>query len=320
MTSRRVPQDQPGGAGIRRVLAAIDSSPTACGVLAVAPWIATLLDADIDAVHVLETRGGTARAAAEQAKVPLRARQGLVEEVLIEEAASPEVVAVVIGTRSAHLGPRPAGHVALHLSGAIDKPLVMVPPETTVGYRLKRLLVPLDGAAETSLALRELLSSAHARKLDVDVLHVWDEADMPAFEDHPPHAKQAWAREFLARYCPTAPAAQAELRPGIPAEEILGMIAERKTDLVALGWSRTLSTDRAEVVRATLERVVVPVVLLPIPAGTEATEHRGIGLIKRVRRSPAEPSSRIQDEEALAGAPAVPPDWRAARVPARRRR
>jgi nucleotide-binding universal stress UspA family protein len=250
---------------VGRVLAAIDATPAGRAVLGVAPRIGALFDADVDAVHVLENGGGAARAMAEEARIPLRCREGSVEEVLTLEGAAPDVEAIVIGTRGAQFGRRPAGHVALHLSGALPRPLVLVPPESATDYRLARILVPLDGSVGASESVRGLLAAASERNLDVEVLHVRDEAHLPAYEDHPRYEIQAWADEFVARHCPPESQVRLQVRVGVPAEEILRVAGESRVDLVVLGWSQDLTGDRGPVVREVLKRSVVPIVLLPVP-------------------------------------------------------
>jgi hypothetical protein len=52
------------------------------------------------------------------------------------------------------------------------------------------------------LARASVIELASEGSLDVIVLHVLDEASLPAFTDQPQHETGAWAREFLQRYCP----------------------------------------------------------------------------------------------------------------------
>jgi nucleotide-binding universal stress UspA family protein len=97
------------------------------------------------------------------------------------------------------------------------------------------------------------------------VLHVLDEASLPAFTDQVQHESEAWAREFLARYCPVGlDRIRLELRVGRPEDLVPALAQEVDADLIALGWSRELEGDRAPVVRAALARSGRPVLLLPV--------------------------------------------------------
>ena len=73
-------------------------------------------------------------------------------------------------------------------------------------------------------------------------------------------------REFVARYCP-CPLEEVDLhlRVGVPHGEVARVIDETGADLIVLGWSQTLAPGRAAVVRETLTRSPVPVMLLPVP-------------------------------------------------------
>jgi hypothetical protein len=46
---------------------------------------------------------------------------------------------------------------------------------------------------------------------------------------------------------------------------------ELHVDLIALGWAQELAAGRAPVVRATLERASVPVMLVPVIVGAPST-------------------------------------------------
>ena len=114
---------------------------------------------------------------------------------------------------------------------------------------------------------------AQDAKLDVIALHVHDENAIPAFTDQPQHEHDAWAREFLARYCPWGiGTVRLERRVG-RSDELLPEVAEQVgCDLIALGWTQQLEAGRAPVVRAALERAPVPVLLVPVYVRSEPRE------------------------------------------------
>jgi hypothetical protein len=128
---------------------------------------------------------------------------------------------------------------------------------------ISRVLMPLDGTWEAASAVArtsELL--AHAG-VDLVVLHVFDEATAPRFWDQAAHAREAWAAEFLARYCPH-PGVRLELRSGAPGGQVVTAAVEEGADLIALGWSQRLGHDRARTVRRTISAATVPVLLVPV--------------------------------------------------------
>lgn len=245
-----------------KVLAAIDNSAAAAPVIQTAATVAELYDAELEALHVRQNGDRTARAAAESAGVTLTtlADEGVTS--LVRAAREGDVDAIVVGARGTRSGRRPAGHVALKLIVALDKPVVVVPPDVKASV-LRRVLVPLDGTAETAAALDRIVQLACRHDLDVVVLHVRDEASLPPFSDQVQHESEAWASEFLARYT-SCGGVRLEMRVGVPGEHVLGVAAKTGADLIALGWSRDLAPGRAQVVREVLDRSTVPVLLVAL--------------------------------------------------------
>jgi nucleotide-binding universal stress UspA family protein len=160
------------------------------------------------------------------------------------------------------------GSTAVAVATTLLKPVVVVSPEAEPPPIISRALVPLEGELTTSLAPRALIELAPAVGLEVVALHVVPPEAIPAFTDQPQHEQQAIAREFLARYCPWGiDVVRFETRVG-RREDLIPLAAEEcDCDLIVLGWLQQLSSGRAKVVRATLERSRVPVMLLPIQAG-----------------------------------------------------
>ncbi|MEX2613508.1 MAG: universal stress protein, partial [Gaiellaceae bacterium] len=88
---------------------------------------------------------------------------------------------------------------------------------------------------------------------------------IPAFTDQPQHEVSAWMREFIQRYCPWGVGTvRLETRVGRIGELVPLVAEECGCDLIALGWSRQLSADRAPVVRETIQRSHRPVLLVPV--------------------------------------------------------
>lgn len=252
-----------------KVLAAVDNSLVCKAVLETARALGEVLNAEVEALHVGDGADRTVTAAAANASVPLRFASGRVADVLEEAGVAEEVAAMVIGGRGMPSDPRPLGSTALAVATSVLKPVVVVPPDFAPPSALRRVLIPLEGTVSTSLAPRSIIEVAGEAELDVVVLHVHDVESLPSFTDQPQHEGAAWAREFLARYCPWGVGhVEFETRIGNSAAVVPEVAAECGCDLIALGWSQDLGPGRATVVRAVLERAGVPVLLVPVVAPT----------------------------------------------------
>ena len=249
---------------MNKVIAAIDNSAAAGPVLAAALNLAPVLGAGVEAVQVSDEVGRTAGASAESFKVPFRTVSGDPFEVLMEMVAGDDVVAVAMGTRGRRGGPRPAGHLALALASASDKPVLMVPPDAHPHGSLKRVVVAMNGTARRAPSIKRTVEVASSAGLDLIVVHVDDEASIPLFSDQVQHETDAYAREFLARYCRGVPEARLELRIGDPAEEILAAAEMVAPDLLAIGWPHSSDPERGTVAREILDRSPTPVLLVAV--------------------------------------------------------
>jgi nucleotide-binding universal stress UspA family protein len=234
-------------------------------VLGTAIAFADLLDATAVGLHVRENGDRTPAQLADASGVELRETNGSSVEQIVAAAREPDIAALVLGTRGMHGGPQPAGHTALEVITQLAKPVVVVPPHAEPPQRLTRILVPLEGTAESSRALDDTIKLAHRRGLKILVLHVHSPATVPAFSDHDPHATRAWEQEFLSRYIST-PHDRVTLvrRLGVAADDVVAVARETGADLIVLAWSRDLSPGRARVVSETLAHSDIPVLLLPI--------------------------------------------------------
>jgi nucleotide-binding universal stress UspA family protein len=147
------------------------------------------------------------------------------------------------------------------------KPVVVVPPEPwdPPPAGLHRVLVPLDGTADTARAVEQTMGWFAGSGVEIMSLHVFDAATVPRFWDRPDHDRAAWTREFLARNAPAA-ATRLQVRSGWPSDLVLEVAMAEGADMIALGWDPRLAPDRAAVVREVLTRTPVPVIRLPRPA------------------------------------------------------
>ena len=253
------------------VLAALDSSLAGPSVLASARALASLLDCDVEALHVRTDGQRTVGSMAERAGVPLRTVTGPVVEGLVEAGEADDVVALAIGARSTSASAKPLGGRAVAVATTLSKPVLIVPPDAGPSPSFRRVLVPLEGSLSSSLAPRWLFELHGASQVDVVALHIHDERSLPAFTDQPQHEVAAWTREFIQRYCPWGVGAvRLETRIGRVGELVPAVAEECGCDLIALGWSRRLSAGRAPVVQETLGRSRLPVLLVPVELTRDA--------------------------------------------------
>lgn len=249
------------------VLAALDDSAAARCVVSAARGMARLLDADVEALHVHENgSGATATGVARSEGVPMREARGDPTACIVEASGEADVVAVAVGCRGLPAGPQPAGHVALQVIRAVDKPVLVVSPAVIQVSAMERVLIPLDGSGSTTRALRKLLGPlTEGDGPDLIAVHVFEPSSLPAFSDSPVYETEVWAEQFLDRYSPVDPEGlRLELRVGSPADVVCEVVSEVHADLVAVGWGQDLSPGRAGVVRELLRYSSVPVLLLPV--------------------------------------------------------
>jgi nucleotide-binding universal stress UspA family protein len=247
------------------VLAAIDNSLASAPVLRAAGSLAAILGARVEAVHVQTDGARTAVETAAVAAVPLALATGDVVEALILAGEREDVIALAIGARGTPSSRRPLGGTATAVATAASKPVLIVPPHADAAPPFRRVLVPLEGTPGSSHAPEWIFELVPGVELQVVVLHVLDQARLPSFTDQPQHEQPAWEQEFVSRYCPSGlEPAGIQMRVGRPEEWISAVAEESGCDLIALGWAQELEAGRAEVVRGTLERSRLPVLLVPV--------------------------------------------------------
>jgi nucleotide-binding universal stress UspA family protein len=252
-----------------KVIAALDNSLAAKPVVATALALGRLLDAETELIHVRVDGQCTARSAADAAGLELQTLTGPVLARLLERGRAEDVVAMVLGARGTPGGRRPLGSTAFRVATSLEKPVVIVPPNSSPATELQRVLVPLEGNLPAALVPRAIVALGGEAAVEVVVLHVHEERSLPTFTDQPQHERQAWAREFLTRYCPWGIGhVRLETRVG-SSEELVPLVAgETEADLIVLGWAQELAEGRAPVVRAALARGRAPVMLVPVRTPT----------------------------------------------------
>jgi nucleotide-binding universal stress UspA family protein len=249
-----------------KVLAALDQTAAATPMLGASHEIARMFGAEVEAVHVLQDGAQQVRELATHHGVPLTELEGSPGPRLAQALEDDDdAVALVVGTRCLPQGGREIGSTALEVVTTARKPVFAIPPELPTGFAIRRVLVPLEGSLPTSYAPYEALDVSGAEHVEVVILHVLDEEEVPAFSDQPQHEWEAYGREFLARYSLWPfEHVRFETRVGHPDQHILPVAQELDCDLIALAWAQELEQGRARIVRETLRRGRIPIMLVPV--------------------------------------------------------
>jgi nucleotide-binding universal stress UspA family protein len=245
----------------RTVLIALDDDLAVRPVAAVGVAIGEFFGAEGRALTIGGTAPPLALRVCEELELPLSVRRGPVVSALVSEAEAESVVAMVVGARSRPGGRRPGGRTTIRLITSVGKPIVVVPPDLPPSWTLGSVLLPLNGAPSSALA--RITARASKLGLDTVILHVHDERSVPLFEDQRQHESEAWSEEFLARN-DGGSEESVRVRVGVPSAEIERFVESEHPDLVVLAWSQDLSRHKAAVIRASIDRLRLPVMLVPL--------------------------------------------------------
>lgn len=246
------------------VLAAVDGQAATEPCLRWAELLAERLGSRVRVVHVGSARPELTQQVRGRA-LHLEQLDGPVAGTLLDALADPAVRLAVLGTRGDNAGPRPGGSTALAVLRGAAKPVLLVPPDggRARQARLERVVVALDGSQEVSRALRSVVEEVLPVGTDVLVVHVLDDARMPAFWDRPGRDARLWAGEFLARHC-DQPGAHAILVAGEPGPAALDVCRAERGDAVLLAWRRDDATGHALTFKKVLSLADVPVLVVPV--------------------------------------------------------
>jgi nucleotide-binding universal stress UspA family protein len=256
---------------VSKVIAAVDESPMAPTVVGTGDAVATLFGSTLEVVHVCEGNEDAVRASLTASGREVRLLSGPVSSTIAAAAAAADVAAVVLGACSGRGHGSFVGSCAQQLITSVPIPVVVVPAHAGVPSRIRRILVPLDGTRTASDGLRLAVELSVQPDVHFIALHVHTQASVPMFSDQPHHEVGAWSAEFLRRHAiPISGTLPLRLRVGQPGDEVLSVAAQEGVDLIVLGWAQDLSAGRAAVVRSTLVRATVPVLLIPTQRGRRA--------------------------------------------------
>ncbi|MHB1503070.1 MAG: universal stress protein [Acidimicrobiales bacterium] len=173
------------------------------------------------------------------------------------------------------------GDTMLGLAASLPGPVLVLPPrgagnasaiqgstQATPGSTLSRVLVPVDGTEPVIERVRHFLGHLGKSLEGVVLLHVLSESTRPRLWEGAGYNAEAWLEELSRRH--GVGVGSIEVRTGEPAD----VIEERShdADLIALAWQGDITSGKAALARALIERVDVPVLLLPFaPVGESGT-------------------------------------------------
>lgn len=246
-----------------KVLAALNGSPLAQDVLRAARFAASVLEAELEAIHVADDETEFAAEAARSAGVPMRIVSGMPAwAAIVARASQDDVVAVVVGARRLADDPRAAGSTAEAIITSTPKPVIVIPPDSVPRTpHIRRVLFPVEGSESRSRAAGVFARTLADAGIELLALHVLGAHNAPPMLDYQARDLQIWADEFAARY--SVPSGDLLLMRGNTVDRILESARQFKADAVAIAWGQVFSHGHAQIVRGLLRRSTIPVILLP---------------------------------------------------------
>ena len=230
---------------MRKLIAAVDTTPAARPVLATALAIGSVLGAVVEPLFDSESESF---------------------DRLIGVAKRDDVEVVVVGLRATEARSRAVGSSLGSVAASVGKPVVVVPPEAPASSVLGRVLVLVDERLAALYAPRSSVRIAAGSSLELVVLQVHDDTtDRAGFNE-------AQAQALVRRFCPSGlETITLERRVGRTEDLVPHVAQELGVDLIVIGWAAPLEELRAPVVQATLARARIPLLLLPLqPASLRA--------------------------------------------------
>jgi nucleotide-binding universal stress UspA family protein len=271
------------------VLIALDGSPAAATVLALARTVTAQLGATLGILHVTATpvteaivRQQVGAAGSDLAALPLHHEIGEAAREIVRRAQDPAVALVILTTHGHTIAPgHPLGRVATAVIARATRPVLLARPaaaSTGQVTPLRRLLLPLDGAPSTASTLAPIGTLAAQLGAAVDVLYVAGTDRTPPVEpgtfgaprfiDQPQHEWPQWATEVVGRLyacCagwPERVPVRVFLEHGPIGAAITRFAAAGQYDAIVLVRSSRFEPERAPVLRAVLHHTPCPVLLV----------------------------------------------------------
>lgn len=166
------------------------------------------------------------------------------------------------------------GHVTREVIEKSRAPVLVLPRGYQEALPWRSALVPVSGEPGTDASLTLALRLAQALDLTVTVAHVAAGREQEAksrvgvSSDEPYHEYPSLLNEFVSRACPMCSAAERgriedfRLYHGDIAAELRGLIEEKRISLLVVGWHGRFMAGHAPVLKALIQRITCPVLLV----------------------------------------------------------
>ncbi|MBF6591554.1 MAG: universal stress protein [Ktedonobacterales bacterium] len=281
------------------LVVAVDGSPAAAEAVPFARAVAAQLGATLRLLRVAESQPPVESPRSSEHDVVScdhdeHAHDGP-KAAILEAIGHPKTILVVLTTHGGAVESAPRlGHLAEAVIARAQRPILLIRPEVAVAdrmtsapsepYRLRRMLVPLDGTPTTAAALRPVLDLAHGLGAALDLLFVASRdhresvepgcIHIPPYVDDSQHAWPHWQREVVEwlRACCREHLPEVPMRVSVASaptepvgEAIVRFATEQREDAIVLVRRSRLESTRAPVMRTVLAQAPCPILVIGTP-------------------------------------------------------
>jgi nucleotide-binding universal stress UspA family protein len=257
----------------RPVIASVDGSDRDGRAVAVARAIATIAEAELHVVRIIEA-DGKRQHAEPVLDVTVPGEPDVTVDVIeasdaaaaiMEYAVQRDAQLLTMATRAkGAVGRAMAGSVADRVARESPVPVVMVPPGADFmsgrDVQITRLLVPQDGSSLAFRCLEFLIALPHADELDYVLIEVLSSEDDRRAVEVRMKTTAAWLRSRGAKSVETI-----IVDPGDASAAILGAVREALPELIAMSTRGASGLERlilGSVAEAVVRESELPVLLL----------------------------------------------------------
>lgn len=269
------------------ILVPLDGSAAAARSLGCAAWLAEMLPATL---HVLSAGRPPlpSREELRRLQVPeklwanllLHQSESFPEQAVLEvaERCGARLIVMTASAESAEKGEHeglPAGHVTASVIESIDVPVLVLPSTYRERLPWTTAVVPISGEAPADEALTVAVRLGSELGLELTVAHVMGFpsegkglAGETRYADAAHYEYASRLDELIERalsHCDRREAAcirEVLLRRGDVATRLLEVIAERNASVIVVGWHARFSAGRAPILKALLQNVSCPMLLV----------------------------------------------------------
>jgi nucleotide-binding universal stress UspA family protein len=277
------------------ILVPLDGSKAAAKSLGSAVWIAAQLKAKLHILNATE-RPLPAREALVKLRIPEEYWSRITlhqaptgpetdpEQVILNAARGFDIDLLVMAAcgETVDRQAKPellteTGHVARTILEHCEAPVLLIPPAYVEQLPWRSILVPVSGETEVDEVLNLAVRLARALKIGVQIAHVVDEGRYGyttevQYADSPYHEYAGRLQELINRAALQCSPTECHwivedvyLCRGDIVEEVLELIHRKHIGLLAVGWHGKFLQGHARVLKAFLEQVSCPLLLVKSP-------------------------------------------------------